>query len=222
MGKQAIGTYATNFQHTMSTLQSVLFYPQKPLVTTRSMKYVHFADMPAGQNAIVAIACYTGYNQEDSVIMNQSSIDRGLFRSMALRTYSEREKKAVLHAGDNVQHVVEQFCVPTKETTMGTGLKCYAKLDAGDGLIYPGQRVSGSDVLVGKRVLLTDDEQQYARAASRKYRDTSFTARSTDAGVIDRVMLCEDATNTRTVRVALRSMCTPQIGDKFSSVRRFF
>ena len=88
MGKQAMGVYASNHFLRMDTLAHVLYYPQKPLVCTKSMDLLHFKELPAGCNAIVAIACYTGYNQEDSLIMNQSSIDRGLFRSSFFRCYS--------------------------------------------------------------------------------------------------------------------------------------
>lgn len=87
MGKQAMGIYVTNYQTRLDTLAYVLYYPQKPLVTTRAMEYMHFRELPAGINAIVAIACYTGYNQEDSVIMNQSAIDRGFHRSIFFRSY---------------------------------------------------------------------------------------------------------------------------------------
>lgn len=95
MGKQAMGISATNYQVRMDTLANILFYPQKPLVTTRAMEYLRFRQLPAGQNAVVAIACYSGYNQEDSVIMNQSAIDRGLFRSIYYRSYMDQEKKVV-------------------------------------------------------------------------------------------------------------------------------
>ncbi|KAK1233230.1 DNA-dependent RNA polymerase II, partial [Marasmius sp. AFHP31] len=85
MGKQAMGIFLTNFLIRMDTMANILYYTQKPLATTRSMEYLKFRELPAGQNAIVAILCYSGYNQEDSVIMNQSSIDRGLFRSIYYR-----------------------------------------------------------------------------------------------------------------------------------------
>lgn len=95
MGKQAMGMYITNYQLRMDTLAHVLFYPQKPLVTTRAMEYLHFRDLPSGQNCVVAISCYSGYNQEDSIMMNQSAIDRGLFRSCFYRSYQDEEKRQV-------------------------------------------------------------------------------------------------------------------------------
>jgi len=93
MGKQSIGIYSLNFQHRMDTMAHILYYPQKPLVTTRFLNYSASKNFPNGINAIVATACYTGYNQEDSIIMSQDSIDRGLFRSVFYRCYRDEEKK---------------------------------------------------------------------------------------------------------------------------------
>eukprot|EP00752_Nemacystus_decipiens_P002915 g2713.t1 len=92
MGKQAMGIYASNYQLRMDTLAHVLHYPEKPLVTTRAMEHLHFRELPSGVNVIVGIMVYSGYNQEDSLIMNQSAVDRGLFRSSFFRTLNDQEK----------------------------------------------------------------------------------------------------------------------------------
>ena len=141
MGKQAMGIFLTNYQLRMDTMTNILFYPQKPLAATRAMEYLKFRELPAGQNAIVAIACYSGYNQEDSLIMNQSSIDRGLFRSLFYRVYMDTERKEGLHQS-------ETFEKPTRESTLRLRHGTYEKLDE-DGLIAPGVRVSGDDIIIG-------------------------------------------------------------------------
>lgn len=130
MGKQAMGVYTTNYQLRMDTLAHVLYYPQKPLITTHSMEHLHFRKLPSGQNAIVAIACYSGYNQEDSLVMNQSSVDRGFFRSVFYRSYVDSEKQIGQHD--------EEFERPIREDTMGMRHGSYEKIED-DGLIAPGR-----------------------------------------------------------------------------------
>lgn len=198
MGKQAMGTYASNFQQRMDTLAHILHYPQKPLATTRAMEYLHFRELPSGVNAVVAIMCYTGYNQvrfssfcflshrhfapqEDSLIMSQSAIDRGLFRSTFYRTYEDQENdRAGSRAGQMLHDAFEK---PTRERCMGMRHGSYEKIDL-DGLAYPGCRVSGSDVLIGKTspsgVAMTSNQ-------GLSKRDSSTAMRPNESGLVDQV-----------------------------------
>ncbi len=145
----------TNFHIRMDTLAHVLFYPQKPLAATRAMEYLRFGELPAGINAIVAIASYTGYNQEDSIILNWSSVDRGFFRSVFWRSYREAENSQ----GEQHKETIEK---PQRTTCAGMRNAIYDKLDD-DGIISPGIRVSGDDVLIGKTVTLQDTDDEVSR-----------------------------------------------------------
>ncbi|CAK9148633.1 unnamed protein product [Ilex paraguariensis] len=208
MGKQAMGMYVTNYQLRMDTLAYVLYYPQKPLVTTRAMEHLHFRQLPAGINAIVAIACHSGYNQEDSLIMNQSSIDRGFFRSIFFRSYRDEEKKM----GTLVK---EDFGCPNKEDTMGMRHGSYDRLDD-DGFAPPGTKVSGDDVIIGKTTPIAQDDAQ-GQASRYTRRDHSTSLRHSEHGIVDQVLLTTNADGLRFVKVRMRSVRLPQIGDKFSS-----
>lgn len=210
MGKQAMGIYLSNYQVRFDTLANILYYPQKPLATTRSMEFLRFRDLPAGQNAIVAIACYSGYNQEDSVMMNQSAIDRGLFRSIFFRTYAETEKKVGLD-------VMEEFEKPSQMDTIMRRGNNYEKLD-NDGLIIPGMRVTGEDILVGKTAPITNMSDELGQRSTRHTkRDCSTPMRSTEDGIVDSVMVTVNDEGQKFTKVKVRSVRVPQIGDKFAS-----
>ena len=180
MGKQAMGVYLTNYQIRMDTMANILYYPQKPLSTTRAMEHLRFRELPAGQNAIVAILCYSGYNQEDSVIMSQSAIDRGLFRSLYYRTFQDMEKKVGVIT-------MEEFEKPTRESTIRLKHGTYDKLDI-DGLVPPGTRVSGEDIIIGKTAPLPPDSDELGiRSKTHTKRDVSTPMKSTESGIIDPV-----------------------------------
>ena len=204
MGKQAMGMYATNFLQRMDTLAYLLYYPQKPLVTTRAMEHLHFRELPAGQNAIVAIACYSGFNQEDSLIMSQSSIDRGFFRSIFYRSYRDEEKRQ----GTLVNEMIQK---PQPETTLGLKHGDYNKLDE-DGLVAPGTRVSGEDVVIGKTVPLPlENSTRFSN------KDCSTALRSSESGLIDSVLVTTNDKGWKFIKMRVRSIRVPQIGDKFAS-----
>ncbi|RAL04323.1 DNA-directed RNA polymerase II core subunit RPB2 [Aspergillus ibericus CBS 121593] len=210
MGKQAMGVFLTNFDQRMETMANILYYPQKPLATTRSMEFLRFRELPAGQNAIVAIATYSGYNQEDSVIMNQSSIDRGLFRSLFYRTYTDSEKMVGLT-------VVERFEKPMRSDTIGMRKGTYDKLDE-DGIIAPGVRVSGEDIIIGKTAPLAPEAEELGqRTKAHTKLDVSTPLRSTENGIVDQVLVSTSNDDLKFVKVRMRTTKIPQIGDKFAS-----
>ena len=208
MGKQAMGIYASNFQVRMDTMAHVLHYPQKPLCTTRAMEHLHFRELPSGVNCCVAIMIYTGYNQEDSLIMNQSAIDRGLFRSSYFRCYVDEEKGA---RGSGMGS--ERFERPAFADTKGMKKGEYGKLDD-DGLVQPGTRVSGEDILIGKTAPV---EVSISQPSKYSKRDASTPMKSTENGIVDQVLLSTTSDGFRFTKVRVRNVRIPQIGDKFAS-----
>lgn len=214
MGKQAMGIYASNYQVRMDTMAHVLHYPQKPLCTTRAMEFLHFRELPSGVNVVVAIMIYTGYNQEDSLIMNQSAIDRGLFRSSYYRCYSDQEKAATAGVGSLNSEFFER---PTMESTRGMKYGDYSKLDD-DGLVAPGTRVSGDDVLIGKTApvdAMTNTPSRYTK------RDCSTSMKANENGIVDNVLISTTKEGYRFTKVRIRNVRVPQVGDKFVSSALF-
>lgn len=211
MGKQAMGIYCTSYQKRMDTLGHILHYPQKPIVSTQPSKYVNSDELPSGQNAIVAIACYTGYNQEDSLIFNQGAIDRGLFNSSFYRTYKDEEKKNQSTLED------EKFCKPEKYYPNGKiktermGFGSYDKLTE-KGFVKEGTYVTGNDVIIGKVVPLKG-----AVEGEAKFKDSSEKCRHNESGVVDKVYVNINGDGYRFAKVRVKCDRIPQIGDKFAS-----
>jgi DNA-directed RNA polymerase II subunit RPB2 len=210
MGKQAMGIYSPAFRHRMDTMAHILHYPQKPMVNTETSKYVHSDTLPSGQMPIVAIACYTGYNQEDSLIFNQSAIDRGLFRSSFYRTYMDEEKKNSATLED------EKFCKPQKFYPNGKvytekmSFGSYDKLD-NNGFVKTDSFVDGNDIIIGKVTMLKD-----AIEGEPKARDLSTSIRSNESGIVDKVYKNSNGDGYNFVKVRVRSDRIPEVGDKFA------
>ncbi|MEM4660327.1 MAG: DNA-directed RNA polymerase subunit B [Thermosphaera sp.] len=210
MAKQSLGLYSANFQKRMDTRGHFLHYPQKPLVQTRSMEVIGYNERPSGQNMVVAVLTFTGYNMEDALIMNKSSADRGLARSTFFRLYSTVEYKYMGGQQDEI-------LIPPTNIRGYRGLRAYEKLEE-DGIVAPESQVAGGDVLVGKisppRFL---GAQEYMLGAGLTKQDTSVVMRHEEKGVVDTVLMTTDSEGNKLVKVRVRDLRIPELGDKFAS-----
>jgi hypothetical protein len=204
-----MGTYLSNYQERFDTLAHVLHYPQKPLVTTTMMKYLRSYELPSGTNAIVAIMCYRGYNQEDSLIFNKSALDRGLFRSTFYRTHVDQEKEIIRVGG-----LMEQFEIPEKAETKGIQQGNYGKLDV-DGIIKPGSRAEENDIIIGKTTPIATNKQEISQMKKFKKRDVSTGIRPSEAGIVDKILITTNSDGFKYTKIKIRSQRIPEIGDKF-------
>jgi DNA-directed RNA polymerase II subunit RPB2 len=203
MGKQAMGIYATNYTTRLDTFSHILYYPQKALCSTKVMDYIHLNSMPNGMNVIVAIATYTGYNQEDSIIMNQSSIDRGLFRSEYYRTYRAEEHK------NQATGEEERFKKPDKQTTVYLKPVDYSKI--GDNGFAPvNTKLDSGDIVIGKVLPIK-------REGNHTHRDSSVSIKNNESGFVDQNYININGDGYNFCKVRMRSERIPMIGDKFSS-----
>jgi DNA-directed RNA polymerase II subunit RPB2 len=207
MGKQAMGIYATNYRYRMDTLAHILRYPQLPLVSSRVIKYLPSNNLPSGINAIVAIASYSGYNQEDSIIMNKSSIERGLFISDYFRTYKDEEKK---RQSSSVK-MQEKFTRPNMKNTLGTQGNNYSKLND-KGFPNDNVYVKENDVIIGKIHPIHSKKD-----TNELYRCCSSSIKGAEAGFVDKVMVNRNGDGYKFVKVRIRTVRVPTVGDKHAS-----
>jgi DNA-directed RNA polymerase II subunit RPB2 len=210
MGKQAMGVFAQNYQERFDALAHMLMYPNLPLVSPLMGKYYGAYSMPSGRNIVVAIMTYGGYNQEDSIMINKGSLDRGLFQSVFFRTYKDEEKKNQ-SSGEE-----ERFGRPDPEMTKQLRNGNYGKLGS-DGFVPINTFVDSNDILVGKVVPLRVPTGMVLPAGAKKYRDVSRTPRNNESGFVDKIFKNRNGEGYSFVKIRMRELRTPEIGDKFSS-----
>ncbi|MCK5282939.1 MAG: DNA-directed RNA polymerase subunit B [Nanoarchaeota archaeon] len=208
--KQAIGFYASNFPVRLDMDVNLLHYPQMPLVQSIMHNVWDYDKHPAGQNIIVAIMSYKGYNMEDAIIINRGSIDRGFGRSTYFRPSVAEELR---YPGG----LVDEVSIPDKDVKGYKSEKDYRFLED-DGIIFPEAAVNEGDVIIGKtsppRFLSSLDE--YSIASSTR-RESSVSLRHGEKGVIDFVLVTENGEGNRLIQVRVRDSRVPEIGDKFTS-----
>jgi DNA-directed RNA polymerase subunit B len=210
MAKQALGVYATNFQNRVDSRSHILHYPQAPLVETDLMDVIGYKQRPTGQNCIVAVMSFEGYNMEDAIIFNKASIERGLARSTFFRIY-EAECRQYLGG------LKDKFTVPEPGTRGYRGEQYYRLLEP-DGIIGLESTVSGGDVLIGRisppRFL---EEYKEFEVRGPSMRDTSADMRPSENGVVDAIFITQSGEGSKLVKVRVRDQRIPELGDKFAS-----
>jgi DNA-directed RNA polymerase II subunit RPB2 len=210
MGKQAMGMYAMNFRDRYDALAHLLCYGQVPFVSPFMSRFYGAQAMPSGQNIVVAILTYTGYNQEDSIMINRGSLDRGLFRSIFYRTYKDEERKNQ-SSGEE-----ERFVRPDPTMTKQMKNANYSKLDE-SGFVPENTYVDTDDILIGKYVPLRVPTGMVIPAGAKKYRDVSRTMRNNETGWVDKIFKNRNGEGYSFAKVRVRQDRIPEIGDKFSS-----
>lgn len=210
MGKQAMGIYSLNFRQRFDAMAHVLCYPEKPMVSSYMSRIFGAESLPAGQNVIVAIMTYTGYNQEDSNMINRAALDRGRFRSIFYRTYKDEERKNQ-SSGEE-----EKFCRPDATETKHMKNAHYDKV-ADDGFIPKDTYVTPDDILIGKVVPLRVPTGTVLPAGAKKSRDVSKMPRNNESGYVDKIYKNRNGEGYSFVKIRMRQDRIPEIGDKFSS-----
>ncbi len=208
--KQAIGFYAANYQLRMDMDVNLLQTPQVPIVKTIMHNISDYDKHPSGQNLVVAVMSYKGYNMEDAIIINKASIERGLARSTYYRPSISEELR---YSGG----LVDEIGIPDKDVKGYRSEKDYINLEE-DGIVYPEAEVKEDDVVIGKtsppRFLSSMDEYNLASSLRR---ESSSTIKHGEKGRVDFVMITENEQGNKLVQVRLRDQRVPEIGDKFTS-----
>ncbi|WP_455369408.1 DNA-directed RNA polymerase subunit B [[Eubacterium] cellulosolvens] len=210
MAKQALGIFSTNFDIRVDSRSHILHYPQIPLVKTKPMEIMNFDERPSGQNCVLAVLSLQGYNMEDSIIINRSSIELGLERSSFFRIY-EADSRQYLGG------LRDKFEIPEAGTRGHRGDRYYRLLEE-DGIISVEAPVSGNMVLIGRvsppRFL---EEYRDFEVRGPTKRDSSICMRPSESGIVDKVFLTESVEGSKLVKVKVRNQRIPELGDKFAS-----
>ncbi len=211
-GKQGMGLYATNYRD-RADISYILYHPQKPLINTRTSKFVHSDILPSGENAIVAIACYYGYNKEDSGVISRGAIDRGLFRTTTLRKYTSVIGKQQSTAQDEIFMKPD----PNKVTGKSKDSTAYAKVN--DKGYAPEETVINyNDIIIAKLSPIQPVYSDITKKEIKNLKDNSEIYKSLAEGIVDKVwddIYTNDG--NKMIKMRVRSQRIPNVADKFCS-----
>lgn len=208
--KQALGFYAANYLNRIDMDISTLHTPQVPIVQTVLHGVSDYETHPSGQNVVVAIMGYDGYNMDDALVVNRASVDFGFSRSTYYRPIVSEELR---YSGG----LTDEVSIPDKEVKGYKSERDYRFLEE-DGIITAESQVKEGDVVIGKtsppRFLSGLDEYNLASSTRR---ESSSSLKHGEQGVVDFVLVSESENGNKLVQVRLREQRIPEIGDKFTS-----
>jgi len=212
MAKQSLG-FSTPMMNTSTYVrQHFMLYPQTPIVNTKAMKLLGLEERPAGQNCVVAVLPFDGYNIEDAIVLSQASVDRGLGRSFFYRIYDAEAKQ---YPGG----MRDKFEIPNAEDNIRgyKGERAYRLLEE-DGVVATESTIKGGDILIGKTSPPRFMEEYREFESTGPYRrDTSIGVRPSETGVVDTVVMTQSNEGGKMYKIRARDMRVPEIGDKFAS-----
>jgi DNA-directed RNA polymerase subunit B' len=208
--KQSLGLYSNNYLLRMDTDVSILHYPQTPIVKSFTSDICNYDKHPSGQNVVIALMSYEGYNMQDAIIINKASVERGLARSTFFKPYVSEELR---YSGG----LKDEIVIPEKEVKGYKTEKDYRLLES-DGIIYTDAKVVEDDVIIGKvsppRFL--SELEEFSIAANIR-RESSTVIKHGTKGIIDSILITENEEGNKIVQIRLRDQRIPEIGDKFAS-----
>ena len=212
MAKQSLG-FSTPMMNTSTYVrQHIMLYPQTPIVNTKAMSLLGLEDRPAGQNCVVAVLPFDGYNIEDAIVISKAAVDRGLGRTFFFRIYDAESKQYPGGERDN-------FEVPNPEDRIRgyKGERAYRLLEE-DGAVASEAKVEGGNILIGKTSPPRyNQEFREAETVGRERRDTSIGVRPSESGYVDTVVMTQSSEGGKMYKIRVRDMRVPEIGDKFAS-----
>ena len=214
MGKQAIGAIASNQYLRIDTLLFLMVYPAKPLVKTRAIELIKYDKLPAGQNAIVAVMSYSGYDIEDALVLNKASCDRGFGRCQVYRKYVAALKKHPNGLEDRIgdtpreERDDDKFVPPAG----------YTKLDK-HGIVEVGEQIKYGDKYLLKQVPTNTSQAILASDLRNEelFAPQHMTYRLPDPSYVDQVMISLNEADSKIIKIKTRQTRRPEVGDKFSS-----
>jgi hypothetical protein len=207
-GKQAMGVYVTNYENRMDKTAYVLNYPMRPLVDTRIMNMIQLNKIPSGTQVIVAIMTHTGYNQEDSLLINQGSIDRGMALVTVYHTEKDEDKQKI--NGDE-----EIRCKPDPSKTKGMKMGNYNKVNS-KGVIPENVMVENRDIIISKITPIKENKNDNTKVI--KFEDQSRLYKTVEETYIDKNYIDRNGEGYTFAKVRIRTVRKPVIGDKFCAL----